>query len=61
MFAGYRKPAHVDVFMVSRLAVPALAGLAVAVLVRQNVFFFFIMAVVLGYLCAGLLALSRYQ
>jgi tight adherence protein C len=49
MLAGYRRPAHVDLFMVARLATPALAGLAAAVFVRQNVLFWFIAAVVVGY------------
>jgi len=49
MLAGYRKPVHVDLFLFSRLALPAVAGLAVAILVSQNVFLFFILAVVLAF------------
>ena len=49
MLAGYRKPVHADVFLGARLATPALAGLAVALLIDQNTFLFFILAVVLGY------------
>jgi tight adherence protein C len=48
MLAGYRKPVHVDVFLITRLALPALAGLAVAILVTQNIFFYFIVAIVVG-------------
>jgi tight adherence protein C len=49
MLAGYRKPVHADVFLGARLATPALAGLAVTLLIDQNTFLFFILAVVLGY------------
>jgi len=49
MLAGYRKPVHADVFLLSRLALPAVAGLAVATLVSENVFFFFLLAVVLAF------------
>jgi len=49
MLAGYRKPVHADVFLISKLAVPALACLAVTIFIHQNIFFFFILALVLGY------------
>lgn len=49
MLAGYRKPVHADVFLLSRLAMPAVAGLAVTILVSQNIFFFFILAVILAF------------
>jgi tight adherence protein C len=49
MLAGYRKPVHADVFLISRLALPAVAGLAVATLVSENVFFFFILTVILAF------------
>jgi tight adherence protein C len=49
VLAGYRKPAHADIYLGARLAIPALAGLAVALLVTQNTFLFFMMAVVLGF------------
>ena len=49
MIAGYRDPVYADILVVSRVAIPALAGLAVAIFVRQNVFLFFIVAVVVGY------------
>jgi tight adherence protein C len=49
MLAGYRKPHHADIFIGSRLAAPALLGLAVALLVESNTFVFFLIAVILGY------------
>jgi tight adherence protein C len=49
MLAGYRKPVQVDLFLVSRLALPAVAGLTVAIVFSHNVFLFFILAVILAY------------
>ena len=49
MLAGYRKPAHADIFLGARFAVPALAALAVAVFVQQNTVLFLMLAIVLGY------------
>jgi tight adherence protein C len=49
MLAGYRKPYHADIFWGSRLAVPALLGLAVALLVSTNTILFFPIALVLGF------------
>ncbi len=49
MLAGYRKPSHADIFLGSRLALPALAGLSVALLVEQNTILFFLLAVVLAF------------
>jgi tight adherence protein C len=49
MLAGYRKQAHVDIFLGARLAVPALLGFGVALLVSENVIFFFFLAIVLGF------------
>ena len=47
--AGYRKPAHADVFLGVRLAIPAILGLAVALFVPTATILFFLMAVVLGF------------
>jgi tight adherence protein C len=49
LLAGYRKPYHADIFLGSRLAIPALLGLSVAVVVGQNTIFFFLLALVIGY------------
>jgi tight adherence protein C len=47
--AGYRKPAHADVFLGLRLAIPAILGLLVALFVPISTILFFLMAVVLGF------------
>jgi tight adherence protein C len=47
--AGYRKPAHADVFLGVRLAIPAILGLLVALFVPTTTILFFLMAVVLGF------------
>ena len=47
--AGYRKPAHSDIFLGSRLALPALLGVLVAALLQDNTFLFFIVALVIGF------------
>lgn len=49
MLAGYRKPYHVDVFVMVRLLLPVLSGLAVAVWVQNNVIFLFILTVVVTF------------
>jgi tight adherence protein C len=49
LLAGYRKPYHADIFLGSRLAVPACLGLAVALLVSYNTVIFFLIAVVVGF------------
>ncbi|MGZ6332553.1 MAG: type II secretion system F family protein [Bdellovibrionota bacterium] len=49
LLAGYRKPYHADIFLGSRLAVPACLGLAVALLVNNNTVIFFLLAVVIGF------------
>jgi len=49
MLAGYRKPSHADIFTGSRLAVPAVAGVAVALLFNENTILYFAIAVVLGF------------
>lgn len=47
--AGYRKPAHADVFLGLRLAIPAVLGLAVALFVPTSTILFFLIVVVLGF------------
>ena len=47
--AGYRKPAHADVFLGVRLAIPAILGILVALFVPTATILFFLMAVVLGF------------
>lgn len=48
-FAGYRKPGHADMFLVSRVALPAFLGLCVALLVRDNIILFLFLALALGF------------
>jgi tight adherence protein C len=47
--AGYRKPAHADVFLGVRLAIPAILGVLVALFVPTATILFFLMAVALGF------------
>jgi tight adherence protein C len=49
MLAGYRKPAHADIFLGARLALPALLGLFVAVFIGTGSILFFLIAVVVGF------------
>jgi tight adherence protein C len=49
LLAGYRKPYHADIFLGSRLAVPAVLGVAVALLLTDNVIIFFLIALVVGF------------
>jgi len=49
LLAGYRKPYHADIFLGTRLAVPALLGLTVAVVFSENTFLFFVIALVVGF------------
>src|SRR2546430_4619951 len=49
LLAGYRKPAHADIFLGARLALPVLFGFSAALIFSSNIIFFFIMAVVLGF------------
>lgn len=45
MLAGYRKAFHADVFVGTKLAVPAIAGLTVAFFIKDSVILWFIIAV----------------
>src|SRR5487761_73736 len=56
--AGYRKPEHVDIFLGVRLLLPAVAGIAVAFFIKDNVIFWFVIAV-LGAFFAPDLWLTR--
>jgi tight adherence protein C len=47
--AGYRQPAHVDLFLGARLVVPALACALVALVVQESLILFLIIAAVLGF------------
>ena len=49
LLAGYRKPHHADIFLGSRLALPAFLGLAVALLFTENTIIFFLIAIVIGF------------
>lgn len=49
MLAGYRKPAHADIFLGSRLAIPSLLGLLVALFVSDNAVMYFILAIGIGF------------
>lgn len=49
MLAGYRKPAHADVFAGARLAIPAALGLLVAGFLSSNVIMSFVIAVGVGF------------
>ncbi len=49
MLAGYRKPAHADIFLGSRLAVPTVLGLLVALFISSNTIIFFLLAVAVGF------------
>jgi tight adherence protein C len=49
LLAGYRKPAHADMFLGARLALPALAGFSVALISSDNVVLYFIITVVVTF------------
>lgn len=49
LLAGYRKPYHADIFLGTRLAVPALLGLGVTLVFSENTFLFFVIALVVGF------------
>jgi len=56
MLAGYRKPAHADIFLGARLALPALLGLVVALFIGTNSILFFLIAIAVGFFYSGFLA-----
>jgi len=47
--AGYRQPAHVDIFLGARLAVPATLCTIVVLVVQESVVLFLVVAAVLGF------------
>lgn len=47
--AGYRKPAHADIFLGSRLALPALGGVFVATFITNNTITYFVLAIGIGF------------
>src|SRR5881296_3290506 len=49
MLAGYRKPAHADIFLGSRLALPAVLGFLVVFVATANVLFFFFITIVVAF------------
>jgi tight adherence protein C len=49
LLAGYRKPQHADIFLGSRLAVPAVLGVAAALIFTENTVIAFLIAVVIGF------------
>jgi len=49
MLAGYRKPAHADIFLGARLALPAVLGLLVATYMGGNVIMWFFIAIAVGF------------
>src|SRR6266700_3520448 len=49
MLAGYRKPAHADIFLGSRLAIPAALGMLVASFMSNNVIMWFFIAICVGF------------
>ena len=50
MLAGFRNPASADIFIGSRLALPAALGLLVAVFISTSNIIFFLVALVVGFL-----------
>jgi tight adherence protein C len=49
MLAGYRKPAHADIFLGARLVIPAVFGILIATLVSNNAIMYFILAIGIGF------------
>jgi len=49
MLAGYRKPAHADIFLGARLATPAVLGVLVATYMGGNVIMWFFIAIAVGF------------
>lgn len=49
MRAGYRRPYYADIFVGTKLVLPAVAGILVAAFVKQDVVFFFIFAIAAGF------------
>lgn len=54
LLAGYRKAYHADIFLVTKLALPAAAGVGVAFFIHTNVILWFVLAVLLAFLAPDL-------
>jgi tight adherence protein C len=52
--AGYRKAVHADLFFLSKLALPIVAGLAAFLLIRENTFVWIMIAAAFGFLAPDL-------
>ena len=49
MLAGYRKPAHADIFLGARLALPAALVLLIALFISESSIMYFILAIGIGF------------
>jgi len=49
MLAGYRKPAHADIFLGARLAIPAVFGVLIGLFAGDYAIFYFIIAIGVGF------------
>ena len=49
LLAGFREPAHADIFLGVRLVVPATLGIVVAIFTQESIVLFFLIAVVVGF------------
>jgi tight adherence protein C len=49
MLAGYRRPAHADMFLGARLALPAVLGFSVALLSSDNLVLYFLITIVVAF------------
>jgi tight adherence protein C len=49
MLAGYRKPAHADIFLGARLAIPAAFGVLIGLFAGNYAIFYFIIAIGVGF------------
>jgi tight adherence protein C len=52
--AGYRRPAHVDLFYLVKISLPVLAGVAALLLIKQNTFFWIIIVALLAFMLPDL-------
>ncbi len=51
---GYRKPVHADIFYLVKLLLPALVAVAAILLIKQNTFFWVIIAALVGFMLPDL-------
>jgi tight adherence protein C len=52
--AGYRRPAHVDLFYLVKISLPVVAGVAALLLIKQNTFFWVIIVALLAFMLPDL-------